>query len=853
VLQEFEQKKKELQTQARPYKGSKAAATIAKDSLVGVEQMLRELHKRNETIKKKEMDTKKLYHKYIDKYATKGPKTRAQEDEERLKERFVKTKSEQDRKIKSTTDIVRQVDLPGKGKKELTKVADTTVNSPVRRGSKVTSTVKNLETTAKSIGADASAPMTPGTTGVHISSLSPRSKSKSFKERTAQRQRENKGVYDDYQKTHENVMERARAKAFESEIAGMKEEALLRQRNEFSDEDSSDMVTGTREPPDIDDMSYMTEDERLEDMLKKDMARFEFDADDLASLGSNTETSYAREQKQILDDLEQATKEMEYMASDIGSVTSNETWYAYWSEEHQREYYYETHSRRVVWDKPDKYISADTISDDGSIGGSSTGSAGSTRRSMARVSSAGNLPTLQESQEYRGDSASTKLKSSARSIHDDGSVGNRGSAQSVGSSATYDTYQSNWSANDFMEDGRNARRASYSLKAEKIRRRRRKRLIRRTLWTVALLCMVLGGVYYYQNKEKVETIIANWYGAAIGDGNSHGEKQRREQEILGVSKEDEERVRVEQEEKVKMEKAEKQRQAEEERKNEDEKQRKEAEDNQRKIKEEKRQIEEEKQRQIEEEKQRKIEEEKQRQIEEEKQRKIDDKRRREEKKRLLEEKRKEEEERQRKIEEEKQRKLEEQRKKEEERQRKIEEKKRKEEERLRLLEEQRKKEEERLRLLEEKRKKEQEELEKQRVLEEKKRKEEERLRALEEKKRKEEEALEKRRVLEEKRRKEAEALEKKILEAKRLQEEERLRMKLEQKRRKDTRHDTKNEEGGLLSYFMGSDGTTIAEVPEERPRQCLIPFIHLLSERCRRLAQERPVFDLNELVDSMMQ
>ena len=64
---------------------------------------------------------------------------------------------------------------------------------------------------------------------------------------------------------------------------------------------------------------------------------------------------YAAEERRSVAALERATKEMSDVASQASSVeeVTKERWMAYWSEEHQREYYYEVNTRRVLWDKPE--------------------------------------------------------------------------------------------------------------------------------------------------------------------------------------------------------------------------------------------------------------------------------------------------------------------------------------------------------------------------------------------------------------------------------------------------------------------------------------------------------------------
>merc|ERR1712157_178426 len=47
--------------------------------------------------------------------------------------------------------------------------------------------------------------------------------------------------------------------------------------------------------------------------------------------------------------------------------------------------------------------------------------------------------------------------------------------------------------------------------------------------------------------------------------------------------------------------------------------------------------------------------------------------------------------------------------------------------------------------------------------------------------------------------------------------------------------------------------SVLTKMAVKRPRRCFIPLFYMISGRCRRLARERPLFDLKALTDAIMQ
>lgn len=56
-----------------------------------------------------------------------------------------------------------------------------------------------------------------------------------------------------------------------------------------------------------------------------------------------------------------------------------------------------------------------------------------------------------------------------------------------------------------------------------------------------------------------------------------------------------------------------------------------------------------------------------------------------------------------------------------------------------------------------------------------------------------------------------------------------------------------------LAPLYDSGGTTDLRKVVMRPAQCFLPFSYMFSRTCRKLAREKPMFDVHVLIDSMMQ
>ncbi len=532
-------------------------------------------------------------------------------------------------------------------------------------------------------------------------------------------------------------------------------------------------------------------------------------------------------------------------------------WCAYWSSEHQREYYFNLKTNQTTWTKPSSVdIDRSTLEKNSSANSQKEDDSSRvvvkdyTKRSIRNNDTAvlDNMSAIEQFRPERRvafDDASVRSGRSGRS----GMSGRSGRSGISGKSGG---------------SGRSSRSLQYKRKQA---RRRRKRRIR----VAAALIVAVSGLYYTREKwipllEKHTGMEISFLSSVnnsinnnvpvdkLGDQKKKTkvvkrkksadlEQKRREEEAAAaeaaeLKRKEEERKRKEAEIAAAKKAEEAMRRKEAEiaaaKKAEEERKRKEAE-----IAAAKKAEEERKRKEAAIAAAKKVEEERKRKeaeiaaakkVEEERRKKLEEARKR--RAAELAAAKQAEEEKKRKLEEERKRREAEivARKAEEERRKKLEEERKLREAQLAAQ----KAEEERLRKIEEERKRKEEELARIEALR----------KAEEERQRKEEEE----RLLREKIRLE---IIREQEEARKRQEEEEERQRLEAERIKA--EEEASRAVAALETDKSSSDLTILDKDMKRPTACFFPLSYIVSKKCNFLASERPVFDVKDLTDSMMQ
>ena len=185
---------------------------------------------------------------------------------------------------------------------------------------------------------------------------------------------------------------------------------------------------------------------------------------------------------------EKAAKEMADAVSFTSSITADtalkskkqpkqEKWYAYWSNEYQREYYYEPKSQKVTWTPPDSYSVTSSFQGNKTIDDN-----------VSVASSHNSMPSVNTTSESR---SVTPQQWSSRDFTP--SV-----ADSVRSGSTM------------------TRSKSLRLRTVALRKSRKKRMIRRILWSTATAIVLASSCTYYaynngmlsqSQREYVEFVL----------------------------------------------------------------------------------------------------------------------------------------------------------------------------------------------------------------------------------------------------------------------------------------------------------------------------------------------------------
>jgi len=545
-LEEFRAKKKELEQQEREYKtkqksssSSSGGGSVDNDALLGVERTLRDLHLKSRSIKKKEAETKKLYQCYLHRYhATDLRKTKAQEAQEAERELFRRTKTI----MEASTPVPEIRRATGKDsgvlkeKEELTSFAAkgvTVVTPVVKQFDERVKTQSEESTTTpvvvtpeagrmKRVGSSSgilSARVTPAGTFRRVQS------SVGLKSAgvgggapgTPTRRRRSDGaialrgldVTDEAEKETPPKATVAKSPAAD---------AVVGASTTAPPTPSLPSVSSTSSPTctvnDDCDISFLSDSSKtLEQWFREgNTVTGYIDFDDNEDNNSEV-SSLAQDEQSAIVAMEQVVEDMKKALLDLEQEKKDtEKWFRYWSEEHQRNYYYEVTSRKVSWELPPSGVYTDASS----VGSGSVGGTGDDDSYASSTYHRGSV-TLASIKEGAVSSAKIDVAPDNDNIsYDRSSVGR----DSVSSFQDYSYDRSSMAASqsqidvehavsDFLHDthASSSRRSRASLRKEQAQRRRRnrrKRAIRRLLWGVVVLGI---GAVGYARRDYVHEVV----------------------------------------------------------------------------------------------------------------------------------------------------------------------------------------------------------------------------------------------------------------------------------------------------------------------------------------------------------